>query len=82
MAVALAHEGSFGFGLQSEQGSFVAPTVWLPLMKRRGGAGDGVTLRRNYTVLDMADSNGYESRYYSAVTRPRARSRCRWCQDR
>jgi len=66
MAVALGHEGSFGFGLQTEKGTFVAPSVWLPLMKRHGGAGDGVTLRRNYTLLDMADSNDYESRYYSA----------------
>ena len=66
MAVALAHEGSFGFGLQSEKGTFVAPNVWLPLMKRHGGAGDGVSLRRNYTLLDLADSNDYESRYYSA----------------
>ncbi len=66
MAVALAQEGSFGFGLQSEKGTFQAPTVWLPLVKRQGGVGDGVTLRRNYTLLDMADSNDYESRYYSA----------------
>ncbi len=66
MAVALAQEGSFGFGLQSEQGSYQAPTVWLPLMKRSGGRGDGIELRRNYTLLDLADSNDYESRYYSA----------------
>lgn len=66
MAVALAHEGSFGFGLQASKGTFVAPDTWLPLIKRGGGAGDGVALHKNYTVLDMADSNEFESRYYSA----------------
>lgn len=66
MAVALAQEGSFGFGLQSEKGTYVAPTVWLPVMKRSGERGDEVGLRRNYTLLDLADSNAYESRYYSA----------------
>lgn len=66
MAVALAHEGSFGFGLQSEKGTFVAPSVWLPLMRRSDGAGENVVLHKNYRLLDMADGNDYESRYYSA----------------
>jgi hypothetical protein len=66
MAVALAHEGSFGFGLQAEKGSYAAPDTWLPLMKRNGDAGDGVRLHKNYALLDLADSNDYESRYYSA----------------
>lgn len=66
MAVALAHEGSFGFGLQAEKGTYAAPDTWLPLMKRNGGAGEDVRLRKNYALLDLADSNDYESRYYSA----------------
>jgi hypothetical protein len=66
MAVALAHEGSFGFGLQAEKGTYVAPDTWLPLMKRNGGAGEDVRLHKNYALLDLADSNDYESRYYSA----------------
>ncbi len=66
MAVALAHEGSFGFGLQSEKGTYVAPDTWLPLMKRDGGAGESVRLHKNYALMDLADSNDYESRYYSA----------------
>ena len=66
MAVALAHEGSFGFGLQAEKGTYEAPDTWLPLMKRSGGAGESVRLHKNYALLDLADSNDYESRYYSA----------------
>jgi hypothetical protein len=66
MAVALAHEGSFGFGLQAEKGTYEAPDTWLPLMKRAGGAGESVRLHKNYALLDLADSNDYESRYYSA----------------
>lgn len=66
MAVALAHEGSFGFGLQAEKGTYEAPTTWLPLMKRSGGAGEDVRLHKDYALLDLADSNDYESRYYSA----------------
>jgi len=66
MAVALAHEGSFGFALQTEKGTYEAPATWLPLMKRSDGAGEGVRLRKNYALLDLADSNDYESRYYSA----------------
>lgn len=67
MAVALAQEGSFGFGLQAEKGTFVSPTTWLPLMQMRGDANaDGLQMRKNYTLFDLADMNDYESRYYSA----------------
>lgn len=66
MSVALAQEGSFGFGLQSEKGAYVAPTVFLPIMKRAGGAGESVRLRKNHTLLDLADSNSYQSRYFPA----------------
>lgn len=66
MAVALAHEGSFGFGLQAEKGTFAAPDTWLPVIKRGGGSGEGVRLHKNYTMLDMADGNEFESRYYPA----------------
>ncbi len=67
MAVALAQEGSFGFGLQSVKGTFVSPTTWLPLMQVEGREnGDNIELRKNYRVLDLADANDYESRYYSA----------------
>ncbi|MGC9319801.1 MAG: phage tail tube protein [Armatimonadota bacterium] len=66
MAVALAQEGSFGFGLQAGKGTYEAPTVWLPLIKRSGGRGEEIRLRKNFTLLDLADSNEYESRYYSA----------------
>lgn len=66
MPVALALEGSFGFGLQSEKGSFVSPTTWLPLMGGGSDGGDKLRLHKNYTLFDLADSNDYESRYYSA----------------
>ena len=67
MAVALAQEGSFGFGLQAEKGTFVSPTTWLPLMQVGSSkSGDGIRLRKNHTVLSLADANDYESRYYSA----------------
>ncbi|MCE5237320.1 hypothetical protein LLH23_02385 [bacterium] len=64
MAVALAQEGAFGFGLQTQQGTAVAPSVWLPLM---GGGNRGETLKwhKNYVTLDMADTNDFESRYFS-----------------
>ena len=62
MAVALAQEGAFGFGVQSAQGNYVAPSVWLPLM---GGEGaDTIHWKKNYVTLDMADNNDYESRYF------------------
>lgn len=67
MPVALAQEGSFGFGLQAEKGTFTSPTTWLPLMQAGGGAnGDSLRLQKNYTLFDLADMNDYESRYYSA----------------
>lgn len=67
MPVALAQEGSFGFGLQAEKGTFVSPTTWLPLMDAGGGSGgDSLRLQKNYTLLNLADMNDYESRYYSA----------------
>ncbi|MHB8996917.1 MAG: phage tail tube protein [Armatimonadota bacterium] len=62
MAVALAQEGAFGFGVQAAQGTYVAPEVWLPLMG--GGRGDSITWRKNYVTLDMADGNDFESRYF------------------
>ncbi|MCD6361606.1 MAG: hypothetical protein J7M38_12185 [Armatimonadetes bacterium] len=66
MPVALAQEGSFGFGLQEDKGTFVNPTTWLPLMHVSGTDGDSLLLQKNYTLFDMADMNDYESRYYSA----------------
>jgi hypothetical protein len=62
MAVALAQEGAFGFGVQAAQGNYVAPSVWLPLMG--GERGDSITWRKNYVTLDMADGNDFESRYF------------------
>jgi len=64
MAVALAQEGAFGFGLQTEQGTTVAPSVWLPLMNN-GSRGETLKWKKNYVTLDMADTNDYESRYFS-----------------
>lgn len=62
MAVALAQEGAFGFGLQAAQGTYVAPGVWLPLMG--GQHGEGISWKKNYVTLDMADGNDFESRYF------------------
>jgi len=64
MAVALAQEGAFGFGLQTEQGVYVAPSVWLPLMSD-GQRGETLKWHKNYVTLDMADTNDFESRYFS-----------------
>ena len=33
MAVALSSDGCFGFGLQIEKGTYVAPTTWFPLIE-------------------------------------------------
>lgn len=67
MAVALSHEGSFGFALQPAKGSFTAPDNWVPLMDRgASGAADSVSARKNYLPLDMADQNAYQSKYFSA----------------
>lgn len=62
MAVALAQEGAFGFGVQTAQGGYVAPTVWLPLSG--GERGDSLAWKKNYVTLDMADGNDFESRYF------------------
>jgi len=64
MAVALAQEGAFGFGLQTQQGTYVAPTVWLPLMSN-GSRGETLKWHKNYVTLDMADTNDFQSRYFS-----------------
>ena len=66
MAVALAQEGAFGFGLQTAKGTYVAPSVWLPLMAGAGGHSDTLRWQKNYVTLDMADHHEYESKYYSA----------------
>lgn len=64
MAVALAQEGAFGFALQTQQGTYVAPSVWLPLMSS-GQRGETLKWHKNYVTLDMADTNDFESRYFS-----------------
>ncbi len=66
MAVALGHEGAFGFALQTTKGMFVAPDNWLPLMDGGRGAADTVALRSNYVPLDMADMRAFQTAYYSA----------------
>ncbi len=64
MTVALAQDGSFGFAIQQEKGTYMAPTTWLPVT----GAGESVQLQHNYVTLDMADSGAYETNYFSAGT--------------
>jgi len=66
MATALSKEGYFGFGIQSAKGSYVVPDNWLPLMEWGGQRGDTVQLAKNYVVLDMADNEEYQSKYFSA----------------
>ena len=66
MPVALAMEGSFGFGLQTTKGTYVPPTTWLPVMEQSGGSGETVALKKNYLLLDMADGKEYQTSYYSA----------------
>ncbi len=67
MAVALSHQGAFGFALQSAQGSFVAPNTWLPLMQTGGrGPAESIQFKHNYMPLDLADTNEYQSKYFSA----------------
>jgi len=93
MGVALAQEGAFGFGLQVSKGTYVAPSVWLPLMAGPGGHSDTLRWQKNYVTLDMADHNEYESKYFSAgewaegkVTAPLApgalTALLAWAQDR
>ena len=62
MAIALSQEGAFGFGIQTKQGEYVAPSVWLPLI----GPGDAIRWKKNYVTLDLADGNDYQSSYCSA----------------
>ena len=67
MAVALSHQGSFGFALQAERGVWETPDNWLPLMEAgSGGTADTVALRKNYVPLDLADMRAYQSQYFSA----------------
>jgi hypothetical protein len=68
MAVALAMEGSVGFGIQSAKGTYVAPTTWLPVLGRGEQKGETLGLRQNYVMLDLADSRAYQTQYYSAGT--------------
>ena len=65
MTVALAHEGAFGFALQTAKGTFVQPDNWLPLMDGGRGAADTVALRKNYAPLDLADMRAFQTGYYS-----------------
>ncbi|MFO7948227.1 MAG: hypothetical protein R6V19_15605 [Armatimonadota bacterium] len=62
MAVALAHNGSFGFAIQTEKGSFLTPDTWLPVIDDQ----ETVQLQRNLMTLDMADTMAYETKYLSA----------------
>ncbi len=66
MATALSKEGYFGFGLQSVKGSYVSPDNWLPLMDWGSRRADTVQLQNNYVALDLADSQDYQSKYFSA----------------
>ncbi len=67
MGVALAHQGSFGFALQSAQGTFVAPNNWVPLIERGGpGPAESLAARKNYQPLDLADTRAYQTSYFSA----------------
>ena len=67
MAVALSHQGAFGFALQSIKGTFVSPDTWLPLIQEGGrGPADTVQLKKNYVPLDFADLNAYQSKYFAA----------------
>jgi hypothetical protein len=61
MAVALSKEGYFGFALQTEKGAYVVPTTWLPLIDA-----ESVAAQLNYVLLNMADRNDYQSKYYGA----------------
>ena len=61
MSVALSKEGYFGFGLQTQKGSYVAPTTWLPLVGK-----ETVEKKWNFAVMNMADKNDFQSKYFSA----------------
>lgn len=64
MAVALEQEGAFGFNLQTKQGEPLAPSVWVPLTTDDDPAGVYVKQRRNYQLLNLADGNDFEARYF------------------
>lgn len=66
MAVALAMEGAFGFGLQATKGTYVQPTTWLPLMDAGAAKADTVARQTNYVLVEMADGLDSPSSYYSA----------------
>jgi len=61
VSVALSKEGYFGFGLQTQKGSYVAPTTWLPLVGK-----ESVEKKWNFAVMNMADNNDFQSKYLSA----------------
>jgi hypothetical protein len=61
MAVSLAQDGSFGFGIQTEKGSFITADTWLPVT----GDQESIRLQRNLMTLDMADTMNYETSYIS-----------------
>lgn len=61
MTVSLAQNGSFGFGIQTEKGSFITPDTWLPVT----GEQESIRLQKNLMTLDMADALGYETNYVS-----------------
>jgi len=66
MAVALSHQGSFGFALQAAQGVFATPDNWVPLIERGGpGPAENLAARKNYHALDWADVRAYQTAYFS-----------------
>ena len=70
MAAAFGREGYFGFKLQVAKGTYVAPDTWLPLLALPAGRGQpglrGLSQHHNVVVLNMADRNAYQSKYFSA----------------
>jgi|GEM_PF-2196585 len=70
MSAAFGREGYFGFKLQTTKGSYEAPDTWLPLLDlppgRRQRGFRGIAEHHNYVVLNMADRNAYQSKYFSA----------------
>ena len=70
MSAAFGREGYFGFKLQTAKGSYVTPDTWLPLLalppERQQRGFRGLAQHHNYVVLNMADRNAYQSKYFSA----------------
>ncbi len=70
MSAAFSKEGYFGFKLQTAKGTHEAPDTWLPLLSlppgRRQRGFRGLAQHHNYVVLNMADRNAYQSKYFSA----------------